>query len=609
MATIKKISDLERTTVNNNLLLLVEKIEEKVGRKISIEELKNFFNFYDKNEIDSVINILQARVDNISSLPEGSTTGDAELADIRVGANGITYDNAGNAVRAQFNELKGDLEYYADNLFNKSDSNNILNGYYSNGTTLNKYDGWGQTALIEVKPNHYYKSNENNFFALYYDLNKNYIDKIPSSEFSKPCVQMPDNAYFARFMFLMSNIDVFEVKETDSNGNEKKVPHYTSKIALKTKEDLEILKARYEENNISNFYQAKNLFNKFDNGNLMNGYYSNETTFISSSTIGQTALIPVVEGHNYISTFKNTFVLYYNDSEEYIGVIPSSAWGNKSYITAPNNASYMRFLFEIANIDTTEIFEVDSNGSPIKTSEAPMNINTQEVDDAKGQFHTLKERLDNIDRIDYVGKNGVAFGTSLTYRAITSNGYLTHLSELSGINFDNQGIGSSTILSYADLPNILSTIKGYSSYSSKDVVLIEGFVNDWSANSGKLGTWKDTEENTVCGCVRSAINHIFSQNANSTVFLILDHYGRNYNSSNCSSTATINGITQYEFYEEIAKVAESLGVHVIKEYAESGICENTPHYLEDNIHLNMEGSKQSARTIWCGMKKWLLNFR
>ena len=52
------------------------------------------------------INAERKRIDKLISLPEGSTTGDAELMDGRIGVDGTEYESIGTAIRTQITDIK-----------------------------------------------------------------------------------------------------------------------------------------------------------------------------------------------------------------------------------------------------------------------------------------------------------------------------------------------------------------------------------------------------------------------------------------------------------------------------------------------------------------------
>lgn len=109
--------------------------------------------------IKQEVAVERARINALAKLAEGSTTGDAELQDIRVGANGFTYTSAGESVREQLGSLTlgvGTKETFLDNqlrTINLCKESEATFGYYKDASGVNTVvaPNYGYTNFIPTR--------------------------------------------------------------------------------------------------------------------------------------------------------------------------------------------------------------------------------------------------------------------------------------------------------------------------------------------------------------------------------------------------------------------------------------------------------------------------
>ena len=156
------------------------------------------------------LNVLDARMDEFASLPEGSTSGNAELLDIRVGADGETYQSAGGAVRGQVAGLKSDFLDVAEivvspNLLNFNDADFETGKYMAQDGTKYSSGTYNLSGYIPVEEGETYTyayglpvgSSKTMRFITAFDSSKNVISS--EGKESQRTYTVPSGVAFIRF--------------------------------------------------------------------------------------------------------------------------------------------------------------------------------------------------------------------------------------------------------------------------------------------------------------------------------------------------------------------------------------------------------------------------
>ena len=185
-----------------NLLTKVKKIDEQLDNKAKQSDLI----------------VERKRIDNLTTLPKGSTMGDAELMDGRIGLGGKIFNNIGDAIRSQFgyiNEKSNDLTF--NYISGNNETSNLINyvsyykkGYYvhSNGTENSNSD-FAISELIPVTPlaTCRFKILSDDATSIQHtgvilDKNGQYIQPLTKldsiTDITEKEIILPSNAYFVR---------------------------------------------------------------------------------------------------------------------------------------------------------------------------------------------------------------------------------------------------------------------------------------------------------------------------------------------------------------------------------------------------------------------------
>lgn len=550
------------------------------------------------------------RIDNI--LVTGTPTeGNAELIDIRAGANGVTYATAGDAVRGQFRTNENairDIDEYIPMYWN-------IGAINRDSGAVTVADNRIYTSFVSTSSRyltaHTQKSGALIIEIFRYNLDETYVDYQYAVIKNDTIIGYSFDVNH-KYRFVSREVDypflITEKNETDyilsvgsigSNGVYN--PYSTNTAIYKFIETPEnnVVVCQHPGCNIDLFvYDANENYVK---------------TLTSRDTANNTIYFPIIPGFKYRVYFgtenaDECHVSVLNETPRTVytgGVyngIPIVSTGNNR--TALINVTNYKYIYISASV--TCVVTKFRNNETAGTASAycgifsPAVINVSDCDFVyvlSNGLSNITYSLDNTNRLQ--GLKWCSYGDSITEQQRWQN----YLVARYGLVLSNKGLGGSCVTGQtaSSVTPMTDSARINTIDTDTNIITVMGGTNDFDycTNIGSVDDLQTSyDESTFIGSVASIVKKLQARCPNAKIILMSNPNTRGVTGQTSEKQQTSTyGYTPYDFAVAMKSAAEWLSVDYIDVWS-CGINQlNRTAYVDDSVHPNIAGGKLIADKV------------
>lgn len=605
----ENISNFETTTNQN-----ISNFEDSVNTNIS--NFKSSVNTSITTQ-NTAINTLSSRMDTFTHLTDGSTSGDAELADIRVGYGGTIYNSAGDAVRGQTIKNPNSVSsltqkrQFEDGMFFPVAKSGV-GAWKMNGGLIRKnwvsyfvekniledpfaLDVSPQTGLTVINGddcNIVHLTNTGNPVVYYFGIKGSsypagttlyvqlMLKKGSSNNIQARLRGVSNNVAKTLYNFVpTTNWEIHKATVTLEDEIED------INIILPQQGDVYIKNLIISESEIDYNFSVKEKLevlepivredNHILDGNIL---IDNLSTDLKNVFAYKYVAMPLEFEDGYMTKDGNidTYTGHYMEVDVEAG--------ERYRLTSNHGIALRMYVLKNSNGDVIEYYPTGSEPTVTDTKEVNIPVDGTLYLNTYNTAVTAIAKADGLI-VDSTGegmtnKTWYALGDSIT---AYSQGYHSIIASETGVDVTNGGVSGSGYMrpinnqTFVDRANLSKTY---------DMVTVFGSVNDMQYVAEHLGTETDTGTSTLGGCFNTLIDNLYASN-NYHIGIISPIPNNSY----AGNPVHEGSFSQY--VELLGKVCKRRGVPFLDLWH----CSNmqpwdedfASEYMQDNTHPNAKG--------------------